>query len=35
MAEHIVEWKTYLKVWIALMCLMALTAGCLLSTSAI
>jgi cytochrome c oxidase subunit 4 len=27
MAEHIVEWKTYLKVWIALMCLMVLTAG--------
>jgi cytochrome c oxidase subunit 4 len=26
MSEHIVEWKTYLKVWIALMALMVLTA---------
>jgi|SRR5581483_5550172 len=27
MSEHVVAWKTYLKVWIALMCLMVLTAG--------
>ena len=27
MSEHIVEWKTYLKVWIALMGLMVLTAA--------
>jgi cytochrome c oxidase subunit 4 len=27
MSEHVVAWTTYLKVWIALMCLMVLTAG--------
>ncbi len=26
MAEHVVAWKTYLKIWIALMALMVLTA---------